>query len=270
MENGSLDFLYISKIISKRFVFDDAHFKEGLIGIYGTYYFPEQKLGVDYYALNFQSGLRKYNSKSGFETRNTFGVRFFSKFSKVNFETETAYQTGKFSGLTIRAYSALADINFTVFSKIGAVIGLGANIASGDKSSNDHILNTYNLLYAKPAYGLAIPLGSTNLSSLYSYLRLNPIPKLNLLAQVFLLSKMSNEDGMYSPAMLQVRPKTGKMISSENKSLGVFYLFESNYRISNNLSFSLDYSWFRTGSSIKSTGNGKDLSYVSFKTTLKI
>jgi hypothetical protein len=97
-------------------------------------------------------------------------------------------------------------VNITVCPSKKAVVGLAANVASGDKNNTDHKLNTYNLLFAKPAYGLAIPVGSTNILSLYPYIKINAVQKLNVLAQVFFLARYSDQDGTYSPGMIENRP----------------------------------------------------------------
>jgi hypothetical protein len=60
-KNGAIDFFALTKVTSQKSVFDDQSFRESLMGIYGTHYFFKRKLGVDYYAVNFQSRLRKYN-----------------------------------------------------------------------------------------------------------------------------------------------------------------------------------------------------------------
>jgi len=130
-------------------------------------------------------------------------------------------------------------------------------------------LNTYNLLYAKPAYGLVAPIGATNILSLSPYLKINPIQKLNVLAQVFFLSRNSNQDGTYSPGMIQNRPKPSTLFVSDKKILGQLYVIETNYQQTKNVSFALDASYFKAGNYPKATGAGKDILYLSFKSTLR-
>jgi Alginate export len=266
---GRIDFLAVSKVISKQNVFDDESFKEGLIGIYGTRYFSNHEIGLDYFAMNFQSKSSKYNYRAGFENRQTFGTRIFVNLKKVNFELEGAYQSGTFDNLTIDAYNILVDVNVQVLPGKKGIIGLAANAASGDRGSEDNKLNTYNLLYAKPAYGLAIPIGATNMISIYPYMKINPIQKLNITAQVFFLARNSNQDGTYSAGMIENRPTPTLLHSSNTKTLGVFYTVESTYQQSKNLAFSFDASYFKAGSYPIATGSGKDIMYVSFKTTFK-
>ncbi len=268
-KNGVIDFFAVSKVVSKQYVFDDESMYDGLYGIYGTQYFSNHKMGLDYFLVDFQSKTRKYNYQSGFEDRQTFGMRLFSNLKTINFEFEAGYQTGKFNDLTINAYTVLADVNVTVLPSKKGVIGFAANVASGDKDNRDNKLNTYNLLYAKPAYGLAIPIGATNIISFYPYIKINPIQKLNVLAQVFFMARNSNQDGTYSPGMIENRPKPNALFVSDKKTLGQFYVLETNYQQTKNLSFSFDASYFNAGSYPKATGKGNDVTYLSFKSTFK-
>ncbi|MEI6087700.1 MAG: alginate export family protein [Bacteroidota bacterium] len=268
-KNCSLDFFAVSKVISKQYIFDDESLKEGLFGIYGTQFILNRKIGFDYYLIDFQSKLRKYNYQSGDESRQTYGARLFSNYKRMNFEFEGSYQSGKFNNLNINAYNILADLNFLLVPKKSLILGFAANVASGDKNRNDQNLNTYNLIYAKPAYGLAVPIGATNMISLYPYIKINPIQKLNILVQLFFLSRKSDQDGTYSPSMVQNRPSPNLIYSSKEKVLGEFYVLESNYQITKNLTLSVDASFFKAGKYPISTGNGKDISYLSFKSTFK-
>jgi hypothetical protein len=268
-KKGGIDFFAVSKTISKQYIFDDQSLQEGLMGIYGTQYFLNRKIGLDYYAVNFQSKLRKYNYQSGFENRQTYGIRLFSKFNKINFEVEGAYQSGKFNDLTISAYNVLADMNIMILPSKKAIIGFAFNAASGDKNNADNKLNTYNLLYAKPAYGLAVPIGASNIMSINPYIKINPVQKLHVLTQVFFLARNSNQDGTYSPAMVENRPRPEMIFISNKKKLGEFYVIETNYQQTKNLSFAIDASYFKAGCYPKATGSGKDITYVSFKSTFK-
>ena len=268
-KNGSIDLFAVSKVVSKSYVFDDQSMHDGLYGIYGTHYFSNHKMGLDYFLVDFQSKARMYNYQSGFEDRQTGGIRLFSNLKTVNFELESGYQTGKFNDLTIDAYSVLADVNVAVVPSKKGLIGFAANVASGDRNSKDGKLNTYNSLYAKPAFGLAVPIGATNMVSLSPYVKINPIQKLNVLAQLFFMSRNSNQDGTYSPGMIENRPKPNGLLVSDKKTLGQFYVLETNYQQTKNLSFSFDASYFSAGSYPKATGKGKDVTYLSFKSTFK-
>ena len=268
-KNGVIDILVVSKVINNQYIFDDQSFKEGLVGIYGTQYLPNLKIGFDYYVVNFQSKLRKYNYLSGYENRQTYGLRLFSNMEKINFEFEGGYQSGDFNNLTINAYNVVADINMMIIPGKKGIIGFVANAASGDRNNTDNQLNTYNLLYAKPAYGLAVPIGASNIINLNPYVKINPVKKLNVLAEVFFLERNSDRDGTYSPGMLENRPKPMQVYSSTQKTLGELYVLETNYQLQKNVSFAFDASFFKAGNYITTTGNGKDVTYLSFRSTFK-
>jgi len=269
-KNGAIDLFAVSKVVSKQYVFDDESMHDGLYGIYGTQYFSNHKMGLDYFLVDFQSKARMYNYVSAFENRQTYGLRLFSNYKKVNFEFEGGYQSGKFNDLNISAYTVLADVNMNVLPNKKGTIGFAANVASGDKDNTDNQLNTYNLIYAKPAYGLAVPIGATNMISLSPYIKISPIQKLNILAQVFFMSRNSDQDGTYSPGMIENRPRSNAFFASDKKTLGKFYLLETNYQQTKNLSFAFDASYFDAGSYPKTTGKGKDVTYLSFKSNFKL
>ncbi len=91
----------------------------------------------------------------------------------------------------------------------------------------------------------------------------------HILAQVFFLSRNSDQDGTYSPGMLENRPKPAMAFGTKKKSLGELYVIETNYQQTKNLSFAIDASYFKGGSYPKATGNGKNITYLSFKSTFK-
>jgi hypothetical protein len=69
--------------------------------------------------------------------------------------------------------------------------------------------------------------------------------------------------------MVQNRPNPNLIYSSKEKVLGKFYVLESNYQITKNFSLTIDASFFKAGKYPISTGNGEDITYLSFKSTFK-
>jgi hypothetical protein len=268
-DKRKLDFLAVTPIISMQYVFDDVSFKEFVIGVYSTEYFIPKKLLVDYYVLNFKSDFRKYNFVSGSENRQNFGLRIFSQNPKLNYELESTYQTGVFNNLDISAYGFSSDINYKIESKYNVIVGVGANYFSGDKTKTDSQLNTYNPFFSKPSYGLGAPIGSSNIENLNPYVRLNPIKKLSVYAGLYFMMRESNQDGTYSPRMVQIRPTPVNLFVSNRKSIGTQYALETLYYYSKNLSFAADGAYFKSGSYVKETGKGLDITYLSFKSTFK-
>ncbi len=268
-QKRKIDLLAITPVISNPLAFDDKSFKEIIVGFYATENFIPKKLLVDYYVLNFMSDIRKYNFASGKENRQSFGLRFFSQNPLLNYELENTFQTGTFNDKKIRAYSFSADLNYRLNKKNNFIIGLGANYISGDKNKSDNILNTYNLIFSKPSYGLAAPIGSSNIVNINPYIKINPTKKLNVYAGVYFLNRQSNQDGTYSPGMAQLRPSPSNLFITNEKQIGTQYALETGYSINNHLFFAVDAAFFKAGSYIKETGKGENITYLSFKGAFK-
>ncbi|MEJ8818647.1 alginate export family protein [Lacibacter sp. H407] len=264
-----IDFLAVTPVLSKQFAFDDVSFKDYVWGVYGTEYVIPKKLSVDYYFLNFTSNGRRYNFVPGKENRQSFGVRLFSQNKGFNYELESTYQTGSFNDLNIAAYGLSADINYKLNSKLNFITGVSANYISGDKNNTDNKLNTYNLLFSKPSYGLAAPIGSSNIININPYLRINPLKKLSVYTGVYFMQRQINRDGTYSPGMAQVRPSPANLFESAEKNIGTQYAIETTYELNQHFSFAADAAFFKAGNYVKETGKGLDISYFAFKAAFK-
>jgi hypothetical protein len=224
---------------------------------------------LDYYFLNLNTDRRKYNFVAGKENRQSYGFRIFSENLKLNYEWEATYQSGKFNQQSISAFGISADINYKLVSPNNLIVGIGSNYMSGDKNKNDNRLNTYNLLFSKPQYGLTAPIGATNLVNINPYIKISPNKKSNIYVSSYFMWRQSNQDGTYSPAAVEVRPDREMLFASSKKPIGTLLVLESSYAYNSNLSFSLDASYFFAGQYVKATGKGKDITYLSFKGVYK-
>ncbi|RYY43818.1 MAG: hypothetical protein EOO06_19145, partial [Chitinophagaceae bacterium] len=263
-----VDVIAISPVISKKGVFDDQNFKEFAMGIYASERLSG-KIFIDYYLLYFHSKRRQYNYVGGTENRKVVGFRLFSENQKANYEVEGSYQFGKFNQLLIKAYGVSADLNYKILPVKSLTVGLAANYLTGDENPNDNQLNTYNLIYSKPQFGLTAPIGATNLVNVNSYLKINPSRKSSIYAGANLMWRQSNHDGSYSPGAVEMRPKPDAVFTSARKELGTLLVLETNYAANNHLSLSFDISKLVAGAYVKETGKGKDISYISFKANYK-
>jgi hypothetical protein len=264
-----LDFFILTPVISKSGVFDDETFKDLLIGMYKTETIIPGKLMFDYYSMSLNSKRRMYNYVEGEEFRQTYGLRLFSENSRFNYELEGNYQHGKFNQLKISAYSISADFNYALHKKTNLIIGLAGNYSSGDESSEDQKLNTYNPLFSKPQYGLTAPIGSANIININPYIRIKPTDKLDVYAGTNFMWQQSSQDGIYSPGALQVRPSSLELTSSKEQQIGTLMTLETSYSVNQHLSFALDVGYFIAGNYVKETGKGKDITYLSFKGNFK-
>lgn len=267
-EKSKIDFFAVTPVISRQYVFDDRSFNDAVLGVYATTYIAE-KLLLDYYFINFKSDRRRYNFIAGEEHRQTFGLRFFSKNPKLNYEMETTYQMGTFRDLTVSAYALSADINSALSENRNFVIGLAANYITGDKDRNDGKLNTYNFLFSKPQFGLAASVGASNIENINPYVKISLAEKLAVFTAVYFMRRKSTEDGTYSPGADQVRPNPSNLYASEAREIGSQYAIETNYSVDKNISFAVDAALFKAGNYVKQTGSGKDITYLTFKFTCK-
>lgn len=268
-DKRTIDLFVLSPVIAKAGIFDDKVFQDLIAGVYITEKIAPASFNLEYYFLNYVSSRRRYNFIAGKENRQIIGVRLFSNQPLLNYELEATYQSGKFNHLQVSAYSLSGDISYQLNAAKNAVVGVAGNYVSGDRDSKDRKLNTYNLLFSKPQYGLTAPIGATNIATINPYMKMQPTTKLNLYTGVNFIWRQSNQDGTYSPGAIQTRPRQHLLYASKEKQIGTLFLFESSYAVNRNLTFAFDVSGFFAGKYPKETGKGKTISYLSFKTSFK-
>ena len=81
--------------------------------------------------------------------------------------------------------------------------------------------------------------------------------------------RQSNQDGIYSPNAIEVRPNPTIHFASSKKEIGTQLALETSYLVTKHLSFALDAAYFFAGQYVKETGEGKDITYLSFKGSYK-
>jgi Alginate export len=249
---------------------DDIAFEDRVLGVYATQTLLDKRIFLDLYWLSFTGKRLKYNLVGGDEQRESFGTRLFSKNPKLNYELEATYQSGKFNQLNINALGIAFDVNLRLAAKTKLTLGLAGNYITGDQKPTDNQLNTFNLLFSKPSFGLAAPIGASNIVNVNPYLRWQPLKKLQLLASIYILSKQSINDGVYSPGMSQTRPvRPNQLFTSQKKQIGNQYALEAGYQANRQWAFYVDFAHFPAGTYVKETGNGKAISYFSSKIAYK-
>lgn len=268
-EKRKLDLIALSPVVSRKGMFDDAAFKDFIIGVYATEILLPKKLMLDYYFLNFESSRRKYSYQEGFESRRVAGFRAFSQNRILNYETELTYQFGSFNNLRVSAYGLFADVNFSLLPRVNLVLGTAGNYVSGDRSKGDNRLNTYNTLFSKPQYGLTAPIGASNVITFNPYLRVNPVRRSSIYAGAYAIWRQSNQDGSYTPDGTLIRPRPEKVSIATDRRLGTLVSLETSYSVSKHLSFAFDASHFFAGKFMVQTGRGKDITYLSLKAGYK-
>jgi len=250
-------------VISKTGVFDDERINEFIWALYMVNSVASSN--IDLYYFGFHSTEREYLRVSGEENRQTIGLRLWKESKTVNFSLEAMYQFGSFNDLNISAY----NISFLGDHQIAEGVSLGTmlNYISGDQDPQDMQLNTYNLLYSKPQFGLATPIGSTNIVNIKPFIEFDLFKKFKFIIGNYWIWRQSDEDGIYSPGGNQIR--TGDNTISMNRFFGNQSTFEILYLLNANLQFFIDYAHFVPGGYVEETGVGETLHYFSLKTSFK-
>jgi hypothetical protein len=136
--------------------FDDVpDHRESVWGSYFTFPAPITPRGLaDLYYIGLDSKSDSYNRGTAREIRHTGGVRLFRAVEQgFNYNWEANYQWGAFGDDSIRAWSVSTETGFT-FNKtrFHPWPMLRADVYSGDGSSANHTLGTFDPLFPRGAY----------------------------------------------------------------------------------------------------------------------
>lgn len=257
-------------VIKQQGVFDDTHIPEYLWSLYGVYEY--KKVHVDAYYIGFYSENNRYNFQPGLEQRQTLGLRVYNRAREAFlYDIQGMYQFGRFQSQSISAYNLTANAGYKFLWKgHGFKPAIALNYISGDQSPLDEVLNTYNMLYSKPAFGLSIPIGAANLMHIGPSFEYNPHANIRLILNSHFIWRQSENDGVYTPGRAQVRPAPTDIFTITEKDIGQKYSVEWWYQASVNWAFYLEAAYLRPGSFTKKTGQGKPITYLSAKVSYKI
>lgn len=265
-DHSDIHLFVATPIIIESGYFDNQRINEYLWGGYADLR-SQKKTKLDLYYLGFSSDRRRYNLISGSQTRHTIGARLWSLPGTVHYDIEGVYQFGEFNNLRISAYNFTGSGSYTFSKKWKPTIGAGGSYISGDRSATDHRLNTYDALYARPTFGLAAPLGPSNIISRQPFVSVSPLRGMTIKSSVYFLSRQSTADGTYAPSMVQVRPFPP--FESEHRSIGTQYAIDVFYAPNPHLMFISFLSYVAPGAYVKDTGSGRPIYYTSLAAILK-
>jgi hypothetical protein len=253
-DNHNTEFFVATPVIINPELFDNTHINEWMWGAY-TELKPKKEHRLDVYYLGFYSERRAFNFIPGNQHRHSFGTRLWKHTGNWFYDADFVYQTGNFNAQLINAWNATGEVRY-VFqnAKWKPMVGLGASYVSGDYNANDNQLNTYDPMYPKPVYGLAMPQGPSNISHIRPVFGLAPLPQLFINFNWYWLTRASNQDGTYTPSMIQVRPFPE--MNSDKYIVGTQYSLDIFYTINKNLMFITFLSYVDPGAYIKETGSG--------------
>jgi hypothetical protein len=251
------DMFYTYYVQAKKGIFNDGVNDD--IRLWGAYItrnkIPVLK-NIDLYYL----GVRKKNAVfvdgSGRELRHSVGTRIWQNKTDWQYDLEGVYQWGKFGPRTISAWTASANVSHTFSSaKMKPVLGLKAEVISGDKQIGDDRLNTFNPLFPRGAYfGLAALIGPANLIDIHPYIELAVAKDLSWQTDYDVFWRKSIEDGIYGPNVQIIYP-AGVTAKHIGQQLGTALVYTPNQFIS----LRGEFTWFNAGGYLKQSGAGKDI-----------
>jgi hypothetical protein len=268
-KNMQLYSFVATPVISEVGVFDDSHIHEYIWTVYLVNKLQETLLDLFYFG--FYSDENKYNYQPGLEQRQSIGLRLHNlPKSQFLHDILAVYQFGRFANQGISAYNFMSILGYRIVAVNQSWIpGFTFNYISGDQSPGDDVLNTYNMLYSKPTFGLSAPIGSTNIINLKPTLEYNPRPNIRIILSSYFMYRQSANDGTYTPGRIQIRPIPQELFLSEEKEIGRQVSLELWYLKDANWGFFADFAYFNPGNYVKETGQGKPIKYLSGKVSYK-
>lgn len=238
-----------------------------LDGIYTTLA-PAKGVGVDAYWLGYADDGARFSSRSGRETRDTFGLRFFGKRGALGWNWEAMFQRGHFDGDRIRAWSLATETALSFpQAPLGPRLRLRANIASGDRHPADGKLGTFNALFPKGKYfGELSPIGPRNIVNLHPSVDFDLGKGVTLELVAVRFWRESRGDGIYDIPGGLLRPAGG----SRARHIGDQAEISVAWQASEILSFSASLSAFRAGAFLRDTGPARTIRMVGAEAMLKL
>lgn len=248
--------------------FDDRTSKtRRLDGLYATIT-PARDVGIDAYWLGYANEEARFGGRTGHETRDTFGLRFFGKRGDLGWNWEAMLQRGQFAGDRIRAWSLATETTWS-FSQLPLKprVRLRANIASGDRDPADRRLGTFNALFPKGKYfGELSPIGPRNIVNVHPSIDLDLGRGVSLELVAARFWRESRGDGIYDIPGGLIRPAGG----SDARHIGDQVEISAGWQASALLSFTASLSAFRPGDYIRDTGLARTIHMVGAEAMLKL
>lgn len=225
----------------------------------------------DAYYLGLDRKNASFNQGSGREVRHTVGARIASEPPAMtgsrhvipHYDIEAAYQGGTFDNGSIHAWTLSSESGLLLPTLPWKPrLGMRADISSGDRSSQNKNLQTFNALFPIGNYfGILADTGPgpANIRDLHPSLRLTLSRKIDVFADWLFWWRDSLQDGVYNvPGNLLVG--AGK---SHARFVGKRPGIEAHWQIDRHTYLQADYGVFFAGAFLKESGFHKNLNYTS-------
>jgi hypothetical protein len=222
---------------------------------------------IDLYYLGLWKSRTVFNDAVGEENRQSIGTRIWKNKGNWKYDFEGVYQFGKINQKRISAWTLSSFACYTFENiKFSPEIGLKTEIISGDKTSGDAHLETFNPLYPRGAYfGLVALIGPSNLIDIHPSISLTLSEKWGLGIDYDIFWRQTRSDGLYAPNMQLLY--SGK--NTTERFIGSQLISNLDYTANDFLTLTLESGWFNAGPFLKEAGTGKDYFYAALTAQFK-
>ncbi|PJJ85031.1 alginate export family protein [Mucilaginibacter auburnensis] len=266
--NARFDVFNSYYVPAKPNIFDDGFNKNTQFwGGYAVFNKVPLLQNTDIYYLGLRKKTTVFDASTGLETRHSVGARAWGSNPEWLYDVETIYQFGNFAGNTISAWTASANVAYT-FSQLKhkPQFGIKTEVISGDRTSNDGRLNTFNPLFPRGGYfGLAALIGPSNLTDIHPYAQIELTKAVAFNIDYDLFFRMSRNDGIYAVNGRMIYPGKAGTSDQIGRQLGAEFEFTPN----KHFYLRQEITWFSAGEFLKQAGPGKDILMVGTTATFK-
>lgn len=266
--NYRADLFYSHYVVAQDGIFDD--YSNQKRQFWGSYFvinkIPAIK-NIDLYYLGYERANANFDDASGKELRHSLGTRIWGKYDNWRYDAEAVYQFGDVDSKDIKAWTVSLNTGYRITSvPLHPEIGFKVEVISGDKTSGDNELGTFNPLFPRGAYfGLASVIGPSNLVDFHPSLSLELARNLEWVIDYDLFWRYSSEDGIYGPNTAMIYPGN----ATDEKEIGKQLESEIVYQLNQYLYFRVEATWFQAGDFLKASGAGKNMFFTGVTMQVK-
>jgi hypothetical protein len=223
--------------------------------------------GLDLYYLGQDREVAQFDQGIAGERRHSIGTRVWGQFNMFDYNTEVIAQWGTFGTSRIRAWTIASDTGYRIRRRGNPRLGVHADITSGDRDRNDHVLGTFHPLFPRGAYfGLIAPTGPLNHIDLHPSIAFAPHRDVFVSVTWLFFWRSRSDDGLYGVPGNLLRSGEGTRARFVGQSPGV----EAKWQADRHLSFTLNLSLFSAGPFLDAFPPARTITYIAAWTTYKL
>jgi hypothetical protein len=210
------------------------------------------------YVGQFRQDGATFPSASGNERRDLVEVRYTGVSGRVDWDAEAMSQNGRIGAQTIHAWATGAVIGRIFGStRFRPRLSLQFDAASGNKSSTDHQLDTFNPLFPSGYYFTTAGYTTyANLIHVKTDLSVNPLPNVKLSSGIGVEWRETVADAIYTLPDIPVPDTAGR----GSRYVGTYGQFRADWGLTPHIGLALEAVHFLAGATVVSAG-GHDTNY---------